>query len=653
MEEYNKQQNYGPPPYGGDSGYCPPPPAMNPGYCPPPPPTTVIYQTGNCPACRQGILSSNVTCLGVCCAIFLFPIGLVCQYYDITDDYSLNRFIYKAKPLSIKRVLDVIDYPQLHSLLFVNFPSKILSQHLADETILSIINRITNITVGIDTQETETYNEDEANIFELILLHSKCLNDLTFRKSSREYQISPSVNIPNRKYLSSSLSKLNIEVNTFDDCLYLLNGCLPSLSTLIIYICKIYYSRLRIDNTTKLCKLKCFSLSTERYTTSFDRHIVPLLQRMLYLEELTLFLPVIRHKSRYIDGNQLYDEVLSYMPRLNQFIFSIHTHMTTKFTTTITELQSNSDMRKSFIKHGFQSFDTCSDDEIIGHTANCYVYSLPYRFKYFLYLGACFQGGKFDNVRFLYMTDKVSFGHRLFKIISEDFPFLKKLIIFNYSEQEDKPLHSSTLIIFNHLIELNLSCAHSDYIMQFLADKITRLPSLTRLEVSYEKLLTLTNYFTDDVARLNCQKISNNELNSLPTTLRQCIKLNDIDVSYNAIQSLSALEGLPSLKFLFTTNCQIKKIPRNLPTIKYFLSSKNNIDSLDGVNTLNTQSTKEKTFNFHRNKITKEIKQIKTLENFHLSYNQLKDVPEEIYSIQCLDFLAIYANLFTTEQLNN
>ncbi|XP_077286507.1 uncharacterized protein LOC143911495 [Arctopsyche grandis] len=99
--DYNK-----PPPYNPDSQPVPPqqyPPQQYPPQYPqqypqqyPPvqsqpvhismaPPTqhTIIVQpgrivTGNCPGCRQGNLSMNFTCCGVLCAIFFFPIGILC-----------------------------------------------------------------------------------------------------------------------------------------------------------------------------------------------------------------------------------------------------------------------------------------------------------------------------------------------------------------------------------------------------------------------------------------------------------------------------------------------------------------------------------------------------------------------------------------------
>lgn len=39
---------------------------------------TEIIVIGGCPACRIGMLEDDFTCLGVCCAIFFFPVGILC-----------------------------------------------------------------------------------------------------------------------------------------------------------------------------------------------------------------------------------------------------------------------------------------------------------------------------------------------------------------------------------------------------------------------------------------------------------------------------------------------------------------------------------------------------------------------------------------------
>ncbi|CAF4411272.1 unnamed protein product, partial [Rotaria sp. Silwood2] len=68
----------------------------------------------------------------------------------------------------------------------------------------------------------------------------------------------------------------------------------------------------------KLVKLQYFSLKTNWYTYGYDTQVVPLLNRMLNLEELTLYISVVRTESTYIDGNQLYDEVLNNMSQLKK-----------------------------------------------------------------------------------------------------------------------------------------------------------------------------------------------------------------------------------------------------------------------------------------------------------------------------------------------
>jgi len=41
-------------------------------------PQPQVIVVGGCPACRTGVLEDDFTCLGVCCAIFFFPIGILC-----------------------------------------------------------------------------------------------------------------------------------------------------------------------------------------------------------------------------------------------------------------------------------------------------------------------------------------------------------------------------------------------------------------------------------------------------------------------------------------------------------------------------------------------------------------------------------------------
>jgi hypothetical protein len=250
--------------------------------------------------------------------------------------------------------------------------------------------------------------------------------------------------------------------------------------------------------------LKCFSLKTHWYTDCYNNRIVPLLRRMLNLEELTLFLSVIRNESTYIDGTQLYNDFLMYMPQLRKFNFSIHTNIRNNVIDI--HLPSNNDILNSFIERGYQQVDSFADDELTDNMGYSHVYSLPYYFDNFLFMTSGFQGGMFNKVRWLVMYDIRPFDNELFKIISQDFPFLDSLSIINRVAQKNKQ-HSSTLITFPHLLELRLTMSHTDYAVQFLFDKNTSLPCLTYLNIEYRTLATVTEGFTNDAARRTCGQI--------------------------------------------------------------------------------------------------------------------------------------------------
>uniref|UniRef100_A0A1B6L0T4 Membrane protein BRI3 n=1 Tax=Graphocephala atropunctata TaxID=36148 RepID=A0A1B6L0T4_9HEMI len=83
---YTPSPNYGFNP-NNPSNVPPPVHGMAPSYGPVPSygaTTVVISQpndiiiVGGCPACRVGVLEDDFTCLGICCAIFFFPIGILC-----------------------------------------------------------------------------------------------------------------------------------------------------------------------------------------------------------------------------------------------------------------------------------------------------------------------------------------------------------------------------------------------------------------------------------------------------------------------------------------------------------------------------------------------------------------------------------------------
>ena len=181
---------------------------------------------------------------------------------------------------------------------------------------------------------------------------------------------------------------------------------------------------------------------------------------MINLEELRLYVAVGRLNSTYIDGIQLYDQFLNYMPRLNKFTFSIMTHVINK--NIKIDFPSNEDIQRSFIGRGYGQVGSYAHIRSTEDVGRFHIYSLPYEFDYFFQLRNFFPGGMFHKVRHLFMNDTHPFQRKLFELISQDFPFLESLCVNNDQPQEDKQQHSSTLITFPHLTILQLQRAHED-----------------------------------------------------------------------------------------------------------------------------------------------------------------------------------------------
>ena len=238
---------------------------------------------------------------------------------------------------------------------------------------------------------------------------------------------------------------------------------------------------------------------------------------MINLEELSLLLAVIRLDSDYINGVQLRDAFLRYMPQMNKFHFSIETTIIKSRSDLV--LSSNVDIQRSFIEGQLESVGSHVDvfAKASGRRANtysmshdfysrCHIYSLPYKLTYFPFLSNSFQNGTFERVRTLSVADAQPFKSDFFRIISQSFPLLRSLHVLNNMPQESTQ-QAREVIAFTRLHYLDLASAHVHYATQFLIDEHCRLPCLQRLEISWVSLVAVTHDFTNAATRRTCSQL--------------------------------------------------------------------------------------------------------------------------------------------------
>ncbi|CAF3944017.1 unnamed protein product [Rotaria sordida] len=183
---------------------------------------------------------------------------------------------------SIKPILLAVNYPQLYSLSLINFQEEMLYQHLTDDVILRdlLTKQITHLNIDIKKtigQRTKIVSK----IFALILSLCKKLTVFNFcHMFPTRKCILPICYLPSTNCMSLTLVKLTITVSSLLDCLYLFDGCLDSLSTLIINVSYIFGPKIPKYSKKKFLKLRCFSLSSPKLTVDYDDLIVPLLCQM-------------------------------------------------------------------------------------------------------------------------------------------------------------------------------------------------------------------------------------------------------------------------------------------------------------------------------------------------------------------------------------
>ncbi|CAF0853771.1 unnamed protein product [Rotaria sordida] len=430
---------------------------------------------------------------------------ILCRIYDQINTLTIEQY-------SVERILRVANYPQLYSLSFINFEGEILDQYLTDDSILRdlLSKQITHLNIDIKNANRESF-KITSKIFVLILSLCKNLIDLNFCDLFFERKHWNRISrLTETSLMSSTLTKLKINLVSFTECLFLLNGNFECLTTLILHVETIYHPIRHIDKTKKLPKLKYFSFISPEYTSQHDILIFPFIRRMINLEELKLYLLIEVIDLNYIDGIQLYDELLCHMKKLNNFTFNIQTRVF-RCNTKI-NLSSNEDIQRSFIEREIYQQNASYIHNLSRMESKCHIYSLPYQFEYLLEINNSFPGGIFHTVRYLVVIDQYPFEHKFFQFISHSLPFLEILHIRNDKPQKDKQYSSTELITFHHLKLLNLKLAHVNYAEQFLLKKVIYLPHLFNLYIKYESLIMITNNFTIDTTYFNFSRVKDLDL---------------------------------------------------------------------------------------------------------------------------------------------
>jgi hypothetical protein len=237
-------------------------------------------------------------------------------------------------------------------------------------------------------------------------------------------------------------------------------------------------------------------------TDSYDNLIIPLLQRMINLEELTLYL-IIVDKQTLIDGVDLKKNILNHMSQLKKFSFAIRSNI---YLNNEIHLPSNDDIQNTFKDFKNNEIIISYIDCLISKNVECFIYSYPYRRRKYERITNNFVFKSFSYVREISLFDKQPFEHKFLLRIAQAFPNVKILRLEN-EEPQKKNHHDSSISKYLHLTELHLLEAHDDYIEEFLIDSVTSLPNTVDLIVEYEAIKRVTENFTRTATKINCSRL--------------------------------------------------------------------------------------------------------------------------------------------------
>ncbi|UJR23600.1 hypothetical protein I4U23_026589 [Adineta vaga] len=325
--------------------------------------------------------------------------------YPILDRFCLNILpqIHELvecltfESISMDRILSAGHYPRLQKLTVMKVEPEFVIRHFIDESPFVQIfkQQITYLTLSInDPEKTQSLIDLSTTVFAPIFSMFKSLIELDFGSpGDRRYPARLKIaDLPSTICFSSSIVHLRISVDTFDDCLCLLDGRLTYLHRLVIQISNICTTKL-IPSDMVINTIRSFSLTSHSETKEYDSEVISLLRRMIYLEDLMLRLTV-GNRSAFIDNTHLNNEILLYLPRRQTLTFNIMT-----YTTVINETNW---MKLDNIQHTFYNGKShqciCYIDQYPRGKARSHIYSISYTLNDLYTISSSFPGGLFMHI---------------------------------------------------------------------------------------------------------------------------------------------------------------------------------------------------------------------------------------------------------------
>lgn len=250
-----------------------------------------------------------------------------------------------------------------------------------------------------------------------------------------------------------------------------------------------------------------FSLKCYLPINQYDQKILSYLRRMSNLEKLTLYL-LIKDRDQFIDDAHLENEIIAYMPRLHSFNIYIATEYYTVDSFPCLSTRNNQLTIENIRQQQIAKIINTTSYS----TRVCHIFSLPFLFDRIEDIGNLFPDVIFNNVTYLLVQDLFPFNHQFFIRISKSFPLLKHFRIVNFKCQSSRNTNSHLSdnaqsyerINYPYLTKLNLMCATTDYVEQFLNETKAYVPCLIELSICYNDLRIVTEDFTREQTRRNC-----------------------------------------------------------------------------------------------------------------------------------------------------